>query len=843
MARLTSPLRSGWPLLLLAACATSPQEHANNSAAWQRSLADARQLANRAQLPLLLAVNMDGESASDRITHENYREVGFVAASQGYAAVIASLFRHSARDYDDLGRRIPCPRLGCVTCGEHIALEGELFAGPLADGERIAPRHAVLDPQGSKQWDLSLTFDLLDITKAVQRSAGKASAAEAIASDWVALARARTHAGRSNLEARLFATQDHDELKAALAILGAYGDVGSLDALRIVAAKLPDAGPSLQAALLDTTRQLQLDAAMATVLREAVQTIDSSARARRNPSAWLQALRELDGPATNTRGFLAACSAVTDYGATGLDFAQVAAVAAQTRAAAAGSAPQADPFTRVLANAQELEAQLAELDTQLQHTRDDAELRARFALASLDLARVRLDAGGRDASWLLADAERSFGMALTQQPARADWWIHRARTAFLQSEFAAQVAHASQALRAARGVSVRELDLAVPLADPTAVEALRWLGDGLLRQFPARCADAKVTAAELSHDVRDSLTALALVATSPFGDDNDWTGFASACGGFGLWREQCAAARMGALRLPAAPGIRGALHQALWAGGASLDVAEVAEAIAAQCQQEGGGAAAQAGARWYAGYACILLAEQHRRAEQASLAIAAYQRARGHFGADSTQYSALCWLGQGFAHVRHHDRAAAAECLLQAIACGSDLTTARDGLGYDALDLVDKIFEWRARGSSPVDPRNLFARIEAVAPATPYWAVAIADSQLREALRADGRIAAGRPTEPGDAHLLTCLALLREARARLVSEPDRVALAQADTIWAERQLARQRDTGVAFALREACELLGQELPTDLASPANQPQLATHLRQLLGEARPRWRDGR
>src|SRR5262245_6670887 len=84
---------------------------------WQRTLEDAQAVAKAEQRPLFIAVNMDGESASDRIWRENYRDPAFVAAANRCVCVAASVFRHNPRDYDEAGYRIPCPRFGCVTCG------------------------------------------------------------------------------------------------------------------------------------------------------------------------------------------------------------------------------------------------------------------------------------------------------------------------------------------------------------------------------------------------------------------------------------------------------------------------------------------------------------------------------------------------------------------------------------------------------------------------------------------------------------------------------------------------------------------------------------------------------
>ena len=191
----------------------------------------------------------------------------------------------------------------------------------------------------------------------------------------------------------------------------------------------------------------------------------------------------------------------------------------------------------------------------------------------------------------------------------------------------------------------------------------------------------------------------------------------------------------------------------------------------------------------------------------------------------------------------------------------SNLAEARDGLGYDVLDLVDKICEWRATGPSPVDAMKLLGRLDEVAPDTAFWAVALADSQLREALRADGRnpdrverdtvdaagkpirMLMGAPNDEGDAYLRTSLRLLRHAKGRLVGDEDKMALAQSNTIWAERQLERGRLEGVAESLREAAAMLGVPAPGPEALVQELRAVATDLRGRMGEARPRRRMGR
>ena len=131
------------PTLAVTAALLLPadEETANlqlHQVAWLPDLAEAKALAAREGRPLFLAVNMDGESASERIVREIYRDPEFVAMTRHVVCLMSSVFRHTPRDYDDQGRRIPCPRIGRITCGEHMALEPILYDAYLG-GDRIAP--------------------------------------------------------------------------------------------------------------------------------------------------------------------------------------------------------------------------------------------------------------------------------------------------------------------------------------------------------------------------------------------------------------------------------------------------------------------------------------------------------------------------------------------------------------------------------------------------------------------------------------------------------------------------------------------------------------------------------
>ena len=125
---------------------------------WQRTFEDAMRVAREENRPLLVAVNMDGEIASEHFAGVRYREPATAELMSSYACVIGSVYRHTERDYDENGRRIECPRFGRVTCSEHIQVERELY-DKYFDGRRISPRHLVLDLEGNENLDVYYSWD------------------------------------------------------------------------------------------------------------------------------------------------------------------------------------------------------------------------------------------------------------------------------------------------------------------------------------------------------------------------------------------------------------------------------------------------------------------------------------------------------------------------------------------------------------------------------------------------------------------------------------------------------------------------------------------------------------
>jgi hypothetical protein len=845
------PCRTFLVLLFSYACSTGPAP--TDAAAlpppppdqilWQRTLEDALAIAQLRHQPLLLAINMDGESASDRIYSERYRDPQFVAATRYCVCLGASVFRHNARDHDEQGRRIPCPRFGEITCGEHMALEPVLFAKYLADGERVAPRHALILPDGTKPWDLSLSFDLKDIDRALYASVqgmGEQND-EPVAPE---------HRRRLQFEDSI---GELVPVQQWLDGLAQSGDASAIDGLlRLVPRSGNRVSPeSFAAAAVACGLAAPIGAELLRRLPDAT---------GEQAGAWLATVERLVAAEPSLRLQFEAHGVLTSRAAPSL--ATLLARADEVTKQLASAAPAARPTGDEMPEAGVLERELEDLEQQLAKNGDDAALHARFAKASLDLGRQYVDAGRKNAQLLFLDAATHFAKAIARDARRYEWFVESARAAYFLQDFANEAAFGRHALALATARPLGELPVDPARIDARVVEALRWLGDGQARRLGSLAPNASDAATV----AREALLALGLVAASEHSRANDWIGFASVCGVLSCWRAEEQVAAAGALRWPALVDLRGSIAQALQNSGRVATAPEVAARIAAR--------APVAESVWFTGQAFVAVAEDCRRRDDTTGAIAAYVAAAERFAATAIQNpaftdacrlrAAACWFGRGMALVRTADRAGATTCLREAITAHAGIAGERDGLGCDCLDLVDRILEWRDTGDGPVTPVALCDQLAALAPGDASWPTAIADAAIREALRADGRnperveketvdaggkpmrAMVGLPTVRGDEWLRAAVEIARRAQAPVAadSQPDaKTTLAQACTLTAERLLERGRADGVQPLLAEAAVVLGLEAPAEGANAAALHAAAAQLRAHLGAARPKLREGR
>ncbi len=201
---------------------------------WQRTWDDAVAVAKETKRPILVCINMDGEVASEHYAGVRYRMPEIAALYEPYVCVIVSVYRHNPRDYDDAGNRIPCPRFGGVTCGEHIAIEPTIYE-KFCDGKRIAPRHILVELDGKETFDVYYRNDtasvLADIANGVK---GRDLPPVVVRSDRPVVERvaSRDVRDRTAVE-KAYAEGSSEQRKALLDAALAHPEAAPLDLLRL----------------------------------------------------------------------------------------------------------------------------------------------------------------------------------------------------------------------------------------------------------------------------------------------------------------------------------------------------------------------------------------------------------------------------------------------------------------------------------------------------------------------------------------------------------------------------------------------------------------------------------
>jgi hypothetical protein len=519
---------------------------------------------------------------------------------------------------------------------------------------------------------------------------------------------------------------------------------------------------------------------------------------------------------------------------------------------------------------QELERELEASDVAVSADPKNPELAQRFGRASLELGKRYADAGGGNPGLLLEDARTWLARAATERPNDVKLAFDRAKAAYYLSRFEEQEKIALAAFGSfppRDGLSTEALALVDPktlgdgdvrraatlLHAEDKLEALRWIGDAAARLAPTRAGGDP--AAEVAGYLWGARS-LALVAASPGASETDCISLASYLSLIGLAREATAAWELGANRWPESNDLRAGLNRALWAGG-RLDLAPAKAAWIQGAHPDSGACA------WHTAYAWMLVAEQERREQRNEAAIDAYERAgrlfaqsitlRPDFETGATHYIAMAHLGTGFAQLARGQRGNALESLAAALERSASVLDVRDGLDREVPDLIDALLEWRDGRKSPLASGTVADALAAATPNSARTVAMVADAELREALRADGRSTVGVtlpsgeveriPTAEGDEYMLGSIAAARRALAIEDNEATRHLLAQSLVVHAERWLERENTEHSAPLLAEGAGLLGVEPPAPAATLGALRESAEQMRALLGPGRPLFRPGR
>jgi len=202
---------------------------------WQRTWEDAVAVSRETGKAILICVNMDGEIASEHYAGVRYRQPEIAKLYEPYVCVIASVYRHTPRDYDDEGRRIPCPRFGTVTCGEHIAIEPLLYERYF-DEQRVAPRHIMVELDGEETYDVYYAWDTDSVFAAVRDGIANhdVQPTTVVRGDRPILERVASHDVRDRMAVESAYVEGDAELRRRLLEEARkHPDVASVDLLRL----------------------------------------------------------------------------------------------------------------------------------------------------------------------------------------------------------------------------------------------------------------------------------------------------------------------------------------------------------------------------------------------------------------------------------------------------------------------------------------------------------------------------------------------------------------------------------------------------------------------------------
>jgi tetratricopeptide (TPR) repeat protein len=623
---------------------------------WQRTWDDAVAVSKATGKPIMVCVNMDGEVASEHYAGVRYRDPESARLYEPYVCVIASVYRHNPRDYDEQGRRIPCPRFGTVTCGEHIAIETVLYQ-KYFKGQRVAPRHIGVDlaeggPDGKEAFDIYYAWDtktIFDNLKAEADQHGPPLAAE-------------THGDRPVLER--VASRDARDRNA---VEKAYADGDSDLRRQLITQALdhPDAAPVdlLREAVfgLDTDlSKLAREALAKSTAPEAIPVINEALAvpmAQPERASLVAALDRLGEQTPRARTLavvqrgLSTRSDVIDVGA--------------WREALAKAGPASD--------AASVEAELAKQDEIRKGSDPEAHLKLAEAYVA---AALDPDQDARFARLLLMDAESTAQAAakLSADPARvaAVLTVVSAR----QGSMDEARAHAADAIHG------------LP-AEPQGREAalvLEQFSESRQRQIGKALRERRSWPPEWLSDVD---AAYAVLAVHPFGTDEQVVARYDLLRWFGATVPADAALDAGLARFPGSAALndrmRGRLLAETGADGLEGGYRRMMEAKGASPQ-----------VIWYAAYATLVAAEYDCRTGEDDSALSRYERGIALYekaAAESPDdrsiaqhYIALAQAGRAhIANERGEDQQAL-DLMLDCFTRSPNSAATQDGLGITPVD-------------------------------------------------------------------------------------------------------------------------------------------------------------
>ncbi len=563
---------------------------------WQRSWKDAVEVSRVTGKPLMIAVNMDGEIASEHWAGIRYRQADTARLYEPYVCVIASVYRHNPRDYDERGARILCPRFGSVTCGEHIRIEPELF-DEYFDGKRIAPRHIGVELDRKEFYDVYYAFDI-ETVRSVMHS-GIADRPDTRLPDTSGDLSLQGRVASPDIEdrqavERSYVTGSYAQRRELLESAAMVRDLDQTDLLRLALFGDDSELSAIAFKILTETHSESAVDLIADVLRYPMSAED------RQP--LLEALERLGETWPRARDI------ATVHRGLGVGSAAIDVVAwEQPRSGPVGSGSYAAHV---------------ELSTRLELTSEQAEEEPESAQAQLDIAAaflalaVRPEVAPRRVRVLLGDAQRAVSKA--EELGASGWGVDS--IAGLVNHYMGRRVEA----RARIEQAIKELPAGA--SDWNSMAVLSLFAEMRQHQIRRAARRREHWPAEWLSDLH---AAFAVLERHPFGTDGQLVSHYDFLRDLGAGAQASEALERGLERFPSSWLLHDrlrtrALEQQQLAGLGGIEAT-----YAALIAREG----ASPYLLWYAGYASFVAAEYHRRSNQTEEADRAYGRAIAHYEA------------------------------------------------------------------------------------------------------------------------------------------------------------------------------------------------------------------
>lgn len=627
---------------------------------WQRSFEDALEVSKETGKPVLVCVNMDGEIASEHYAGVRYRQPEIAALYEPYVCVIASVYRHNPRDYDEQGNRIVCPRFGTVTCGEHIAIEPGLFE-KFMDGRRIAPRHIGVETHGVKDgtqemYDVFYAWDTDTIFNSLKKGiAGRKIETRPLRGDRTLFERVESADSHDKDSVELaYRKGDRALRRGLLQAAVAAGDKASPDLLRLALYDLDEELSRLSRQALAKSNS-----------ESAVELINDALRlsvGREERDALLAALVRIGEKSPRARTLavvhqgLATKSDVIDVDGWTKALEQAGRGPADVDAAALDARVEYQ-VKAARANRESADAQLALAEAALDQVR------------TLRASRKNVQLAIEDARLAALEAER-----LGAKGARVNTVL--SLTAYYLGDLEEARRRAERAVEGFQGAP----------DGANAVEVLALFADARQKQIMDAQREKKPWPPKWLTDVH---SAQSVLARHPLGTDYQVASYYDFLCRLGAVAQASKVLDAGLERFPDSWVLHDRLRgRILFEKGAAGLEPHYETWLADKGES--------ASLEWYAGYASLVAAEFHRRAGDSGKATEAYGRALAHYAKvsyanpairDNAEHYAAIALG-GLAKIAYErgDYATAVERLLEAFERKPESSASLDGLNVSAVD-------------------------------------------------------------------------------------------------------------------------------------------------------------